>query len=374
MNRDRAATTARILETMENYARVEVKESARPKFAGHRNLGSDEQFWFLALNGDLPFGASIDFPQGAVISEWVPRVPGLFWTPAAAMRRKYRDEDVERFEGRHVVLRPFGKSRVVSGGIGTLRLPPSTSGDRLVTLATSGNVSGGIPALISDDVWQSRRLGEGHAIEFRGATWQAMDESWASRFPSTRGIPRGYLRITTPQAVDPMGQAATEIHPFSIMEYASGDVELFDFVFYTAITAVKNYRRDTEKFFDDYKNEKDRQGRYLIAADVAEPMWDSDFTSPNELKRNANYQLLLRRIEDSMAGNDTMEHLHRVLCKTDRDLLKRFGADIGIPQALWFRDGSLSDESANQLARVTSDKVPLLIDAIEAVNPAYLEI
>ena len=83
-----------------------------------------------------------------------------------------------------------------------MRLPPTSRGDRLATIATSGNVSAGIPALITDEVWSGCKLREGSVVVFRGAKWEAMEESWASRFPSTRGIPRGYLHLNWPQAVD----------------------------------------------------------------------------------------------------------------------------------------------------------------------------
>src|ERR1017187_1497625 len=344
----RAATNARVLETVENYALAEVKGGSRADWRGHEDFGSDEQLWHSTLAGKLPFGTTVDFPQGAAVSEWIARVPGLFWTESAAKLRVFTDHDVERRTGESNVLRPFGKSRLVSGGVGTMRLPPSSSGDRLATLATSGNVSAGIPTLISDDVWRSACLHEGSVVQFRGARWEPMEESWASRFPSTRGIPRAYLRLDCPQAVDSLNQfAATEIHPFSIMEYASKNVELFDFVFATAVTADPLFRREVEDFFEDYKKAEGRNGRYLIAADIAEPLWDSEFTSPEQLRSAdpsaASYlRLLQRRIEDSMVGDDTTEYLLNVLTNTSPDLLKRFSAEVGIPHSIWFRGGTLA--------------------------------
>jgi hypothetical protein len=163
------------------------------------------------------------------------------------------------------------------------------------------------------------------------------------------------------------------------MEYASKNVELFDFVFATAVTADPLFRREVEDFFEDYKKAEGRNGRYLIAADIAEPLWDSEFTSPEQLRSAdpsaASYlRLLQRRIEDSMVGDDTTEYLLNVLTNTSPDLLKRFSAEVGIPHSIWFRGGTLAEESANFLACVPVEKAAVLIDAISLVNPNYLEV
>lgn len=370
-------TTARIIETVENYARVEIRRGPPPPAVRNaRFAAGDEDFWHRVLQQKIAFGTPIDFPYNVAISEWVARVPGLFWTPSAQALREAGEKDIESQIGNNVTLSPFGKSQVVGGGIGTLRLPPSPNGDRIATIVISGNVSAGIPALITDDVWNAVKLEEGTVVKLtKNVVWQAMDASWAERFPSTRGIPRGYLRLDDPKNVKPVrAKVATEIHPFSIMEYASNNIALFDFVYATAKTTSPGYRQRVENFFDRYRQKYERNGRYLIDADVAQPMWESEFASPDQLKRDAQYHLLLRRIEESLSGNETTEYLLRVLCNTDRDLLKRFSLDIGIPHALWFRDRSLAEESANFLEKVTPDKVPLLLDSISALNSHYLEV
>ncbi len=376
MKGSRAVTAARILETVENYARVEIRRGVPPAVTDSRFVSGDDDFWHRVLQQEIGFGTPIDFPYDVAISEWVARVPGLFWTPSAQALRDAGEKDVESQIGNNITLTPFGKSQVVGGGIGTLRLPPSPNGDRIATIVISGNVSAGIPALISDDVWNAARLQEGSVVELtKDVVWQAMDASWAERFPSTRGIPRGYLRLDDPKTVRPSNERApTEIHPFSIMEYASNNIALFDFVYATARTSSPGYRQRVENFFGRYCQKYERNGRYLIDADIAQPMWESEFASPEQLKRDAQYHLLLRRIEESLSGKDTIEFALRVLCNTDRDLLRRFSLDIGIPPALWFRDGSLAEESANLLEKVTPDKLPLLLDSISALNPHYLEV
>ena len=376
MNGSRAATGARILETAQNYALADVKVGTDAGWSPQAvDFLADGYFWLDALHGNVPFGSKIRFFDSVAISEWVPRVPGLFWTDAAMTLREYGKKRVEHRTATSLVLTPFGKSQLVSGGVGTLRLPPSADGDRIATVVTSGNVSAGVPILIGDELWAQTPLHEGKVVTIHEAVWQAMDATWASQFPSTRDIPRGYLRIDDPRWLSATPNAvATEVHPFSIMEYASDNVRLFDFVYVTAVTGERRFRQDIETFFDDYRQAGGRNGRYLIAADIAEPMWDSEFTSPADLRRSgAHYDILLRRINESIEGSTSTDDLLRILCRTDVDLLKRFSADVGIPQSLWFRGGSLADESANLLDRLPVAKMGQLLDAIAAVDPHYLE-
>lgn len=180
MNASRAATTSRALEAAENYSLAEVKAGAPMDRRGRKDFGDDGNFWQFVFGNYLPFGTTVDFPQGAAVSEWVARVPGLFWTDAAEKLRADGERYVESREPGSKTLKPFGKSELVSGGVGTMRLPPSSRGDRLATIATSGNVSAGIPALITDEVWSGCKLREGSVVVFRGAKWEGMDESWAS--------------------------------------------------------------------------------------------------------------------------------------------------------------------------------------------------
>ena len=66
--------------------------------------------------------------------------------------------------------------------------------------------------------------------------------------------------------------APVQAHPFSIMEYWDGDTQLHDFVFATADTSEPSFRRDLSKFFERYRNDKGREGTYLIASDIADPL------------------------------------------------------------------------------------------------------
>ena len=59
------------------------------------------------------------------------------------------------------VYQPEQKSAHVMNGVGTLRLPPSTGGEWLFSVSSSGDASLGVPVLVLPDVWdriQKRQL------------------------------------------------------------------------------------------------------------------------------------------------------------------------------------------------------------------------
>lgn len=357
----RAATASRLIETADNYSRAddplrygpEIRQSDSYPYAvydegdfWHSVFGQPETWWGRKLEITLP----------SALSEWVARVPGLYWKPESAKMRELTDDAIEMQSARWITYTPQGKSQKVLGGVGTLRLAASADGYRLATLALGLNVSAGIPALIAPDVWEYHRLGEGSLVRGRGR-WQAMASEWSSHFPSIRGIPRGCLVIDTPSdlEVDESDVAPTLLHPFTIMEYYQGNAEYFDYVFASADTGDARYRQELEVFFDGYRRERGRLGTYLLAGDIANPLWDAQYDSPAALRRadaaaESELNLLEERIRRRMLGDDTIETLLQVLGRHVDSVneLKQLSDEIGFPSATWFRGGTVA-EGSNQL-------------------------
>jgi hypothetical protein len=136
------------------------------------------------------------------------------------------------------------------------------------------------------------------------------------------------------------------------MEYYQGAAKLFDFVYATASTDRPEHRHDLSTFFDDYKDSHERYGSYLIAADVQNPLWDSKFTSPEDLRRSdpaagPHLRLLEKRVEEKMLGANQIEALLALLPDCyDKVGLQRISQRIGIPFAHWFADGTMSEASS----------------------------
>lgn len=371
----------RIIETNDNYSRADAPLNVAPG-ASHRkcskSFDGDEYLWMDILRDPTQaWGIDVDF-DGVALSEWVARVPGLYWKRASQRLRQMSPAVLEEKTERWTKYSPPSKSGKVMGGIGTFRLLPSDDGTRLITLTASLNASAGVPALVAPAVWeklQKRGPCEGQLLRGK-ARWQPMSATWAPRFPSTREIPRGYLMLNEPDSVQLRGETApTQIHPFTIMEYTAGSMELFDFVYVTIDTGNPAYRGALAEFFDTYKNDRGRFGRYLLAGDMVDALWDAEYDSPADLRRadpSAGSQLALleARVRERMLGNDTIERLLEALGSTSHsnDDVKRLSKDIGINPSIWFRGGSLAEACSQFMDEVMrKNKLEELVETL-AVN------
>ncbi len=391
MSLKKAAIGIRILETNENYIRADkpLRDNIREKcniFNSEESifLSGDKSFWTEVIkNPDYFWGKKINF-ECASLSEWVARVPGLYWMPGAAELRRIAEQKVAYISNGWTVYKPIGKSKKVEGGIGTLRLPPSYDGLRLATLTMFNNASMGIPALISPDVWAKIGMNGPHegCVLSGAAVWQAMEEGWAKRFKSTRNIPRGYLIINNPDEVWILKyHAPTIIHPFTIMEYREGSKELFDYVYASSDTVDPKYRQDIMNFFDSYKIENNREGRYLLSCDMIDPLWDADYQSPDDLRRSdspagSQLAILEARVREQMLGKNIIEKVLEALgsvCTSNEDV-KRISKEIGIQPSFWFQGGTLAKVCNQFLEEVyKKKKVDELIENIAISYPSAIK-
>jgi hypothetical protein len=364
----RAFVASQVAEALANYQLADEPlteaDGSFRKSRSSRTYYDDKEFWRSSISGKY------DIIEAA-ISEWVARVPGLFWDKAAADRRQINQNDVENKLGNFVTLTPLAKSRVVSGGVGTIRLSPSEPGYRLVTLTTSMNASAGVPALIAPEVWEYHRLGEGKIIRAE-AVWRAMPTTWSTHFPSVAKVAKGCLAITDPDELRVRRDycAPVEVHPFSIMEYSQDKgSQLHDFVFATAQTGGRRFRSNLETFFEDYRSKKKRNGLYLTGADLVQPMWDPLFVSPEEMRgRQAPIlRIIEARIADQMKGDNTTEALLELLSTKDRTDLARLSTSIDLPINRWSHGGTVGDEAIRLLdAARRAGKIPALLYALQS--------
>jgi hypothetical protein len=376
----------RVMEAANNYARADTPlysplEAPRnsERYHGHY-YRDDGMFWDHVLHDpDSLWGVRFRFGILA-LSEWVARVPGLYWKDEAKQMRKLSPEAIEVQKEDWTQYTPWGKSQVVLGGVGTMRLPPGPDGTRLCSITSTINVSAGVPVLIGPEVWDeicSRRRSRPYTPEGRllrgSGRWQPMSQTWEQRFPSTQGMPRGYLVLDDVRTFD--NTSGTLIHPFTIMEYQSGAKELFDFVYAGVDTQIPGYRDRIESFFARYKDERGRNGRYLLAADMINPLWDAQYNSPAELCQydppaGSQLALLEARVRERMTSGEgkieaLLETLGRI-CPDDLHL-RTISSDIGIEPALWYKRVSLAELLSvflDEVSRRGPEKLEALIDLV----------
>jgi hypothetical protein len=375
--------SARSLEASENYA---LARGALMPTVGVQGLPpesevfvEDWRFWRHVFARPDSWDQTF-LLRNVVLSQWVPRVPGLYWSEGATKLRRLGDSAIEYTSERWRVLQPLGKSQKVFGGVGTLKFPPDSRGRRLVSLCTGLNASAGIPALISPEVWWHHRLGEGRLLSDLWAKWVYMSEAgWAERFPSIKGIPKSYLAVERPEQVhrskDNM-PIPIQFHPCTVMEYSQGDAKLFDFVYATADTAKPNYRSLVESFFEEYKNAGGRYGRYLLSGDIGDPWWEAEFESPEALRRavpgaKSQLELLQARVRRESFNGQNLDSIVQLLAGTyDNNGLNRISTLIGISPAHWYTGRAAADSAVELLQLcVERNKVEELLDAVASEYP-----
>jgi hypothetical protein len=379
----RAFAASRSVEAAHTYAKVDEPPAAnqpeQPDASFDAHSFEDGLFWTLSV-GQLTSGSTVRIRR-AVLSEWVPRVPGLYWSLAAKALRSLSIPATEIISGRwEAAYPPFRKSIKVSGGIGTVRLPPSISGDRLVCMTSSLNASAGVPILIKGEVWEQLRLSEGTVIDGM-VRWQALDSAWGQHFPVLRGLVRGCLVVDDPKQVRVVRDqepVPVQIHPYSVMEYRKGAALLYDFVYATADTGDANWRSTLADFFEGYRTAGGRGGEYLLAADASEPLWDARYDSPSALRAasravTAGLGLIETRVQEQLSGQSTIEALLKALGGMTPTDLRMLSDDAGISPAQWFSGGPIAEEVTRLVHVATgSGGISALIEALALRYPKAL--
>lgn len=310
-----SAKLARISETLHNYQQSDIFKGVETKVMDRdhhlRHINNEEEFWTGFFNEPEQYWGSWFRINQCAISFWTARVPGLFFTRTGKSIRNEGFQLREDNRTRQNILQPLGKSGVVMGGVGTFVLPPDNNGSQLATLTFSCNASAGIPILLTNDILHALHLSEGHVIRIKRAQWVRMQIDWVRWFPSLKEIKRGYFRIDSVNDIEIVDEhIPIEVHPFSIMEYETRNSLLYDYVFVTAYSSDPSFRHQASDFFERYRIDKNRNGRYLIPADSLNPLFDSIYPDPKALRSDHNgLRLIKHRINELLSGKPTLDEL-----------------------------------------------------------------
>ena len=242
MNLHQLYKGAKIIEMIENYSLAEISiidENIRK--SNEQYFYTEETFWNdIIENPERYWGKEIDL-LNFVVSDWVARVPGLYWTESSQIMREHKESDIAIQSQEWTEFFPPGKSKKVLGGIGTLLLPPTDEGKVLISVSAGCNASTGIPILMFPEVIEALKIKQGDNVNIRKAKWQPMNIQWSKQFASTKDIPRGYLVVDNVEKIEIIGEGYPIIyHPFSIMEYEHKDSLLYYFVYLTANSKEKD--------------------------------------------------------------------------------------------------------------------------------------
>lgn len=314
MNLQNLLKGARIIETLDNYSVAETIESS---FVDENQNDSrvyfdERHFWYdVIIDRNKYWFKEIEL-RGFVVSDWVARVPGLYWSESSKLIREHSVKDIAMQSNEWIEFNPPGKSRKVLGGIGTLLLPPSADGNILLSVSASCNASTGIPVLCYLEVYDALKIKQGDSVIIKNVKWQPMDVQWANKFYST-DIPRGYLVVDSIEKIEILRRNyPVAYHPFSLMEYESNGGLFYDFVYVSADSKVKEVDKKIKMFFDEYAQKEGRFGEYLINPNIVSPIFESRFMSPSEFttqSEKAKLNLLHERVRGIYFNGHSLDQL-----------------------------------------------------------------
>jgi len=202
-------------------------------------ISSVAEFWYGVL-GDRFSTTSINYQpihngdlvrfRGGFLSEWVPKLPGQLWTAEGSVdlaiglmsvegTRRYGDD-------MYTILDPYGKSKVLNAGHGSVRLARSSGpSDHFACLALVDedrwNCDYGVPIIVSRQVFEEfeRHAGSGSPAirSLEGVVRTGSDLPLSQLIPRTiggelskaseeslrlrPGLPRCYVHVVSPLSV-----------------------------------------------------------------------------------------------------------------------------------------------------------------------------
>lgn len=374
---------ANLIDSINSYASFDYnsnyiqEEGVGSKVIEIMNI--EQELWpYLLDNPDYFWNKRISTGL-CVLSYWVPRVPGLYYT-AEAIELRYKALANKPNSSLFKVFNPQEKTRLVMGGIGTIKLPPDEHGWRLLSICTNGDTSGAFPVLIAPEVTDYYNLREGDLIWIKNAKLQELPRSWQNNFPVLGKIPKGALLIKNiNELVVAKGEqrAAVYAYPFSIMEYEYKDTLLYDYVYCTIDGIEKgNRKNNAEEFFRNYAHTNGRNGKYLFCPDATYPLFDAKYMSPSEIRHPseiAHVELMKKRIQEIYFNKTSLEKLIEVLPKfyQSNTSIRTLARNIGFNVALLAEDTAVSMSA--QLINKCLEK-GLIENLIERITIDYPQI
>jgi hypothetical protein len=368
---------AKIIETIENYAlaeetTIQVQESdLNEKFWFY----DDKDFWQNIIAEPTKYwGQKINL-YNFVVSNWIARVPGLYWSRSSELVRQHEQEDIAMQSKQWLEFYPPGKSKKVMGGIGTLLLPPTEDGKILMSISAGCNASVGIPVLFFPEVIDKLKIKQGDCVIIREAKWQPMDTHWASKFASTKDIPRGYLLIDSISKIQVFeNDCPVEYHPFSLMEYEHQDSLFYDFVYVTADSKVIDVDSKIQSFFENYAKKDGRYGEYLLNPNIVNPIFESRYFCPLELthaSEKAKLNLLYERIRGVHFRGISIEKLIIKLPQFYQSSIsiRTLAKNIGLNVSLLVEDSAASMSSQLINKCIEKTMIESLVDRVAMEYP-----
>jgi hypothetical protein len=130
---------------------------------GEKTYDSEEKYWHDVLGPSFVntklknpkiFDGDVVIFKNFQLTQWVPRIPGLYWTSYGHMLRRITEREFKHSPALGLHYNPNCKGQMIHGGLGSVRLN-KTDGLSLYGATTSGNINASIPIVISSNISNS---------------------------------------------------------------------------------------------------------------------------------------------------------------------------------------------------------------------------
>jgi hypothetical protein len=162
---------------------------------------SNNGFWEAVIYGVLKRTDLKITLDSFFIFEWLPRSPGLYYTPAARSARDQAQKHIKGFENGVLVYDPYGKESMLKGGIGNVRLKSivlDNSPYFLMGASSDGMCNEGIPVAIPSHLYNKfidEVTARGSVVRDLVGSLCQVPEELSPLYGGYKGVPKTYLKI-----------------------------------------------------------------------------------------------------------------------------------------------------------------------------------
>lgn len=189
------ASTANFIapsQTTDDYA---------PSQQTDKNFANNESIWDEIISKRLRRTDLNVILEGFFLFEWFPRSPGLFHTETATKSRRQAEDHIDSVEDGVTIYNPYGKSSMLDGGIGTVRLKPIEIKNQtyyLMTASSTGICHEGFPLAVPSDYY-NKYIEEINDFKVKPfmvvGKLQFVPESLSKLYRGSKKVPQLYLQV-----------------------------------------------------------------------------------------------------------------------------------------------------------------------------------